>query len=216
VEDHFTEDEDAWMDNVLECVIVTNSHLDIIAQEKLMPRYKGVLHSLADAHPTKPCWTPGTKEVASTRFSVYDWLEFYFALNQHMWRTQIGIFINKTYIACAVTFAVTPRPDLVALVMQSFSFHREHIQMRAATVTCDACSKSDVECRAIMKENETGEEETTMHFGSSCASKLQYLHAIGGLISQFRGRDPFNINRCVDFFANLQRTFDLHSAAKFA
>ncbi len=203
---HFMSDT-TYIDIKGACAAV--SQMPMKAKEQVMPRYKSVLQHWETSNPSKLRSLPlGHKLYVDAHADVFDFLEFFYATDKHIWRTQLGQWINTQYIARVINFGNGPKPKLIRDAMLATTFKQDEFHTMKNGL-CTACAKNGISCQVML-------DQKMVFVGSWCAQKLHFAHHIGREIQTFKQHYPvFEVSQCQMFVANLHKWFNVFKAQKF-
>lgn len=142
--------------------------------------------------------TPNRSDIT---IDVLDVLEFYHIVPKMIWRSRLGRYVWKTFIANYVDFGKGPN---LALVGQLMSTETWKTATNKNGDTCVACQKREVGSMTVF----FNQDETSGNFGSVCLKRMHYLHKVGACMRNFRTKE-FDPTSVQTFVPKLQK---LHSA----
>ena len=185
-------------------------HMSRKAQEDHIMDYISVYreYTMLDNSPLLRHWSCDNMSSANRAddiIDVLDLLEFYHIAPKFIWRSRLGRFVWKTYIANFVDFGKGPNIALVGQLMSTDTWtSTQNSDSRGDT--CVACQKREVGCTTVYFQQH--DDEKSGNFGSVCLKRMRYLHSIGACMRNFRTK-PFDATQVQKLVPQLRK---LHSS----
>lgn len=189
--DHTESETHVWP---LDCLVAHCSHLSSIEKKKFLKDYS---NHLAAYGTHKLCSTGRT--IGDHVADFFDFLEFFYVPDHLLFKTQLGFYIQRTYLE-TMFFNNERQTNLLSRMLNSPKLR--YVSFNSDSSQCIACGKNDIVCKIL-----SGDDSDDLEVGKFCAGKLMFAQHVGSLIRDFRSQSYFRVEKGVSMLDNIAIAF---------